>query len=162
MSNASTSLIDDDDESDESIAEEEAPAQDQGPQQQREGLVSRALGGIMTAAPQPQEDYRTQSSSVVIPSPPPSAGGTSGSLPRPRARSGSRSSEDIDSSPLSGWIFPSDVLAAVDGVSADGLRHRDVVGLLAAGGAGGTGTSTLCRVAVTEADDARRRGPGTV
>ena len=35
-----------------------------------------------------------------------------------------------DDSPLVGWVFPSDVLIAIDDVPVSGLRTRDIVKLL--------------------------------
>ena len=181
MSNASTSLIDDDEEaSDEWIAEEAlAPAQDDGPErQQQRGLVSRALGGIMsmrrpagTTPAATRDDYRTPSASScrrrgrhprpryerVVAAPPGRVGITLVEGEDGRATVSAVS----DSSPLSGWIFPSDVLAAVDGVSVDGLRLRDVVGMLAAGGGRHRNLHLVSSRHHAADDGARRqRGPG--
>lgn len=35
-----------------------------------------------------------------------------------------------EDSPLAGWIFPSDILIAIDDVTVSGLRTRDIVKLL--------------------------------
>ena len=125
----------------------------------------------------PQDDYRTPSTSrrlqhsqLATPSPR-AVGRYERVVAAPPGKVGITLVEDengratvssvSDSSPLSGWIFPSDVLAAVDGVSVEGLRLRDVVGLLAAGGARHRNLHLVSSRHHAANDDARRRRPGT-
>ena len=87
---------------------------------QMPSLSAVAEGGAMASSPQMDEEYHR-----VVSAPPGKIGMTF-----VQYRGHAMVSDVVPESPLNGWVFPSDIVIAVDEVPVSGLRVREIVELL--------------------------------